>query len=256
MFRKYAAILRMKYVEMFAYQASTVAWMLGATIQPMITMTVWMNIYTDQADSFILYFSALVLVERMTGAWDAFEVEREIREGLFSYRIIRPYHHIHWAIAENIVYKILFLVMMVPVWLVLAIFVPAMRIHMSGGQWVLFIAAILVGAVIRFVYSYSFGLLSFWTTRVAGIYFLFESVSLFLSGRLAPLALMPPVIKEISMFMPYRYMIGFPIEIVTGTVQGSLAEGFLGGLVWAAVIGGILAFLWKAGLKKNSAVGG
>jgi ABC-2 type transport system permease protein len=108
MITKYRAILRMKYVEMFSYQLSTMVWMFGTMVQPLITMMVWINIYPDQGDTFILYFISLIMVERLTSAWDIWEMDRQIREGTFSYQIVRPFHPIHWAIAENIVYKGLF----------------------------------------------------------------------------------------------------------------------------------------------------
>src|SRR3954454_6524008 len=162
MITKYRAILRMKYVEMFSYQLSTLVWMFGTMVQPLITMMVWMNIYPDQGDSFILYFSSLIVVERLTSAWDVWEMDRQIREGSFSYQIVRPFHPIHWAIAENIVYKGLFLVVLLPCWIILSFFIPSLQLHLSISQWLLFLLAILLGAIIRFAFSFVFGILGFW----------------------------------------------------------------------------------------------
>lgn len=257
MFRKYIVLLRMKYVEMFAYQLATIVWMTGAMIQPLITMIVWMNINEARADEFILYFAALIFVERMTSAWDVWELDREIREGTFSYQIVRPFHPIHWAISENIIYKLLFLIILLPVWLLVSIFVPALRIQVSGAQWGLFLLALLIAAIVRFTFSYMFGLLGFWITKVTAVFGMFEAMSLFLSGRIAPFSLLPPLIQQISVYLPFRYMIGFPIEILTGAVHGAaLVYGFFGALIWAACFMIVLQVLWKAGLKKNQAVGG
>ncbi|WP_318509084.1 ABC transporter permease [Bacillus sp. T3] len=258
MFHKYAVLLRMKYVEMFAYQLATIVWMTGAMVQPLITMMVWINIYPKQENTFIFYFAMLIFVERMTSAWDVWEMEREIREGTYSYQIVRPFHPIHWAIAENLVYKGLFFVILLPVWGVLAFFVPALRLgHITVTQWLLFLVALLLAAVIRFLFSYTFGLLGFWITKVSALYGMFEAVSLFLSGRIAPLSLLPPYIKEISYYLPFRYMIGFPIELINGDVRGTaITAGFLGALFWSLFFILVSALLWKAGLKKSQAVGG
>ncbi|KPD01041.1 hypothetical protein LR69_00822 [Geobacillus sp. BCO2] len=118
MIRKYIALLRMKYIEMLAYRLATFVWMTGAITQPLITMFVWMNIHPEESGSFLFYFMAVIFVERMTSAWDVWELDREIREGTFSNLLLRPLHPIHWAIAENIVYKWLFAVILAPVWLV------------------------------------------------------------------------------------------------------------------------------------------
>jgi len=257
MITKYRAILRMKYVEMFSYQLSTMVWMFGTMIQPLITMMVWMNIYPDQGDSFILYFISLIMVERLTSAWDVWEMDRQIREGTFSYQIVRPFHPIHWAIAENIVYKGLFLVILVPSWIILSIFIPSLQLHLSFSQWGLFIAALLLGAIIRFAFSFMFGILGFWMTKVTAVYATFETVSLFISGRIAPFSLLPPLVKKISTFLPYRYMIGFPLEILTETAdRQTLLVGFIGSSIWTVLLIVAIVWLWKAGLKKNQAVGG
>lgn len=258
MFRKYSVLLRMKYVEMFAYRLATIVWMTGAMVQPLITMMVWMNIDPDQENEFIFYFAALIFVERMTSAWDVWELEREIREGTFSYQIVRPFHPIHWAIAENIVYKALFLVILIPAWGLLAVFIPALRLdQISAAQWLLFFCALLLAAVIRFLFSYTFGLLGFWVTKVTALYGMFEAVSLFLSGRIAPMSLLPPFLKTISFYLPFRYMVGFPIEILTGSVQGmDIVYGFGWAAVWSMFFMLAVLLLWKAGLRKNQAVGG
>lgn len=257
MLNKYAALFRMKYVEMFAYQLASMVWLLGSMVQPLITMMVWMNIYEDQSNTFILYFSILIFVERMTNAWDVWELETEIREGSFSNRILKPFHPIHSSIAENIVYKGLFVVALIPAWVVLAIFIPVLRVNMTGSQWVLFFIALILAAAIRFIYSYVFGLLGFWTNKVTALYITLEAVSLFISGRIAPFSLLPPVIRQISIFLPYRYIIGFPVEVVTGAVQGKdILYGFTGSILWVVLFILIFQFLWNAGLKKNQAVGG
>lgn len=257
MLAKYRALLRMKYVEMFSYQLSTMVWMFGTMVQPLITMMVWMNIYPEQGSSFVLYFISLIMVERLTSAWDVWEMDRQIREGTFSYQIVRPFHPVHWAIAENIVYKGLFIVILFPCWIVLSFFVPSLQLHLSAGEWGLFTAALCLAAVIRFAVSYLFGILGFWMTKVTAIYAMFETVSLFISGRIAPFSLLPPAVKQISIFLPYRYMIGFPLEILTQSADPhTLRIGFAGSCLWAVLLVGAIAWLWKAGLKKNQAVGG
>jgi len=257
MITKYIAILRMKYVEMFSYQLSTMVWMFGTMVQPLITMMVWMNIYPEEGESFILYFISLIMVERLTSAWDIWEMDRQIREGTFSYQIVRPFHPIHWAIAENIVYKGLFLVVLIPLWMILSFFIPSLQLHLSLSQWVLFFTALILGAIIRFAFSFMFGILGFWMTKVTAVYATFETVSLFISGRIAPFSLLPPVVKQISTFLPYRYMIGFPLEILTETAdRQTMIVGFIGSFIWTILLIGAIGWLWKAGLKKNQAVGG
>lgn len=257
MFRKYATLLRMKWVEMFEYRLASIVWVAGAMTQPLITMMVWININESLSNQFILYFAALIVVERLTAAWDVWELDREIREGTFSYAIVRPFHPIHWSIAENLVYKLVFFIILAPFWILAAVFVPALRLQVDPTTLLLFLASLVLAAVIRFSFSYACGLLGFWVNKVTAIYGMLEGLSLFFSGRIAPLPLLPPVIQEISYYLPFRYMIGFPVELLTGSVTGTdVWIGFLGSLSWTGIFCMLILLLWKQGIRKNQAVGG
>src|SRR5207248_530740 len=78
------------------------------------------------------------------------------------------------------------------VWLIVAAAWPAVRLPFGAGRWALTAAAVLLAAAMRFFISFATGLLAFWTTRATAIMELHAGISLFLSGRLAPLALLPP----------------------------------------------------------------
>lgn len=94
-------------------------------------------------------------------------------------------------------------------------------------------------------------------TKVAAVYGVIDVISLFLSGRIAPLGLLPPQLREWSEWLPFRYMISFPIEIATGAADGGeLARGFAIAAGWMMALIGALQWLWKAGMRKNQAVGG
>lgn len=112
--------------------------------------------------------------------------------------------------------------------------------------------AVLLGAVLRFLLSYICGLLGFWITKVTAVYGVLEVISLFLSGRIAPLSLLPPVLQQWSIFLPFRYMIGFPIDIITKAANShDMLQGFAIASIWIVVFVIALRWIWKAGLKKT-----
>ena len=83
------------------------------------------------------------------------------------------------------------------------------------------------------------------------------SASCEISVHVAPLSLLPPVLQQWSVFLPFRYMVGFPIDIITGAVnRKEMMTGFLLAAIWVMLFIIVLRWLWKAGLKKNQAVGG
>jgi len=117
--------------------------------------------------------------------------------------------------------------------------------------------ATLLAAVIRFFNNYATGLLAFWTTRATAMVDLQYGLSLFLSGRVAPLSLLPPAVARLANVLWFPYMLAFPVGLLTGGVPGSaILPGFAMQLAWAAAWVGIYLLIWNRGLKRYGAVGG
>jgi ABC-2 type transport system permease protein len=83
-------------------------------------------------------------------------------------------------------------------------------------------------------------------------------VSLFLAGRVAPLALLPPAVAGVAGVLWFRYMLAFPVDLLTGTVYSAdaLLRGFAGQIIWLAVWFAAYRVAWTRGLRRYGAVGG
>jgi ABC-2 type transport system permease protein len=87
---------------------------------------------------------------------------------------------------------------------------------------------------------------------------LHAGVALFLAGRVAPLALLPPALATVAGLLWFRGMISFPVEVLTGGVQGTAAlqRGFAEQVVWLLVWFGAYRLAWSRGIRQYGAVGG
>ena len=261
--RRYGALLRAAWLQDLQYRASIVLWLLWGVTEPAVALGIWWAIAADgpvqgyaRAD-FARYFFALMLVNQLTIAWDSWYLDSWIREGELNFRLARPIHPAHEAVAENIAYKARTAGMILVVWLIVAAAWPAVRLPFGAGRWALTAAAVLLAAAMRFLISFATGLLAFWTTRATAIMELHAGISLFLSGRLAPLALLPPAVARVAAFLWFPYMLAFPVDLLTGTVHGAaVVRGFVGQVVWLAVWLGAYRLAWTRGLRKYGAVGG
>lgn len=262
---KYKALLQAHWSSLLIYRSESFIWMIGAFIQPIVSLCVWISISQERevasfsTADYILYFTGVTFVGRMTGAWDIWSVDNDIRQGTYSAKLLRPFHPIHWSMAGNLTNKLFFAALMAPTWIVLAVFFPAMRLPGDAATFVLGLVAMLLAFLIRFLIGYQIGLLAFWTTRAASIYLLYESIHLFLSGRIAPLSMFPTWFQEIAMWLPFYLTIGFPVELWMGRFQGDpsgIAAGFAAQLLWLGVIMLLFRLEWRHGLKKYGAVGG
>jgi ABC-2 type transport system permease protein len=262
--RRYAALIRNAWLVDLQYRAAIVLWILWGLTEPAVALGIWWGIAGSGEVSgfarpdFARYFFGVMLVNALTIAWDSWYLDRWIREGDLNYRLARPLAPIHEALGDNLAYKMRTGTILLVVWLIAAAFWPAVRMPVDPGRWALTLLAVIFAAALRFFISFTTGLLAFWTTRATAIMELHAGVSMFLAGRLAPLALLPPVVAGVAGVLWFRSMLSFPVEILTGAVRdpAALVRGYAAQVAWVGVWGFACLIAWRRGIAKYGAVGG
>jgi ABC-2 type transport system permease protein len=261
---RYGVFIRNAWLVDLQYRASIVLWVLWGVTEPGIALGIWWAIAAAGPvagygrDDFAQYFFAVMLVNQLTIAWDSWYLDRWIREGELNFRLARPLHPIHEALADNFAYKVRSATIILAVWVLVALVWPAVRIPVAPGRWALTALAVLLAAVLRFFISFTTGLLAFWTERATAIMELHGGIALFLAGRIAPLALLPPAVAAIAQILWFHGMLAFPAEVLTGAAveHATLIRGFTEQVVWLGLWGGACALAWQRGLRRYGAVGG
>ena len=249
--------------SMFQYRASLLIWMIGQVLEPLVYLIVWSVVSNSSGGSvgdyttteFAAYFILLMLVNQFTYTWIMYEFDYRIREGILSFALLKPVHPIHSDIADNASSKLITLPIMI---LIVAGLAAIFHASISPAPWAiaLFIPALLLAFSVRFLLEWTLAQAAFWTTRVGAINQTYFVLMLFLSGQIAPLTLLPHLVQVAAMILPFRWMIGFPVELLLGRL--TLAEALRGLGVQAAWLGAsfvLLRIVWRAGVRIYSAVG-
>lgn len=251
-------MLTVYYAYMVEYRAELILWVLAGSL-PIILMGIW----TEAAQGgkfgltpvdFARYFLAVFLVRQFTVVWVIWEFEREVVEGKLSPRLLQPldpiWHHIASHVSERAARLpfALFLIMLFFILYPQAFWVPSLT------NLLLFALASLLAFALRFVIQYTFAMFAFWTERASAIenfWFLFY---LFLSGLIAPLDVFPEPVRSLVLLTPFPYLIDFPASLLVG-LPVDVARGFWSMIGWILVFLGANRLLWRAGLKRYSAMG-
>lgn len=257
------AQLKTSLAVQFQYRMSLAIWMIGRVLEPLIYLIVWttvaqarggeVNGYT--AGDFAAYFIMLMIVNQATFSWIMWEYDYVIRTGQFNFKLLRPIHPIHADVADNVAYKLLTLVILIPAAFFLAwLFPPTFNLQiwsLAAGA-----VAIVLAFVVRFVIEWTIAMAALWTSRINAINQSYYVILLFMSGQFAPLAVMPQPIQALANFLPFRWLIAFPVELMLGRLGPQEAlTGFGMQLLWLTVALTALSFVWRAGVKQYSAVG-
>jgi ABC-2 type transport system permease protein len=206
---------------------------------------------------FLAYYLAALVVRLMTGAWVVWELTFEIRQGTLSYRLLRPLHPLLAYAAENVAAMPLRLAVSLPV-AGLALWITAgERLTRDPLLLALFPLTVLGGWLITFLAMALVGTLAFRVDSATSLFEIWMGLFGVFSGYLVPLELFPPWVQALARVLPFRSMLGFPVELVTGLLPRAQALAEL--LVqWGWIAGLLLAvrLAWRAGLRHYSAFGG
>jgi ABC-2 type transport system permease protein len=259
----YLTTMRLAVQEQFQYRTANYFYMFGMVAEPVIYLVVWTTIAEQQGGSvqglsagyFAAYYIVWTLVRNMNIVFGAPYWEQRIREGELTGALLRPLHPLHWDIAYFAGWKVVVIVLWIPLALGLSLlFDPALS--PNAQQVATFAVAIWGAYLLRTMFQSALGMLCFWTTRGAAIFDLWMTLELLLSGRLVPLPLMPDWVQTISWFLPFQWAFYFPIEALVGDLSNTeLVRGLAFQLFWILVGLGIFKLAWRSAVKHFSSVG-
>lgn len=202
------------------------------------------------------YYVVLILVNQLTFSGNNWTVGDAIRYGRFNFLLLRPLSPVYDALASEVAVKVVFMTFAVPLAAILALLLRA-RFDLSLANSLAFVPALVLAWALRWLWGYWLALLSFWATRADALLSLQESLIFLLAGQVAPVGLLPGPMQTAATILPFRYMVSFPVEVLTGQLSGrDLGIGFVLQIGWLLVALALFLVLWRAGLKRYSAVGG
>ncbi len=257
--RAYPTLLRVGFAGALAYRAELIIWMLTTTM-PLVSLALWSSVSRNAPlgrfgpKEFVGYFLAALIVRQITGSWLVWELNYEIKQGTLSQKLLKPIHPLWVYSASNLA--------AVPLRAVLCIPVVLVAIHYA--QWTtnpsllaIFVLSLVGAWCINFFAMALVGSLAFFMESSTGVFELWLITFMLLSGYVVPLELFPSWAREIAQVLPFRYTLGFPVEVMTGMLDVPAALSQLA-KQWAQAatmaIAGILAF--RAGTRRFGAFGG
>jgi ABC-2 type transport system permease protein len=212
----------------------------GWMIPPLIYLFVWTTAAGDgivgglRRGQFASYYLILIVVNQLTYSQTNWTVGDVIRSGDLNVWLLRPMPPLFQALSSEIAGKVVYMAFVLPVAAGLTL-VLRPELHLTLGQMVTFVPALVLAWALRFFWGYWLALLAFWATRADGLLALQDAMVFLIGGQVAPTTILTGTLAQAAVLLPFRYMVGFPVEVLTGQLEtGALLIGFLGQLGWLA----------------------
>jgi ABC-2 type transport system permease protein len=260
--RALPTLVRVGFAEAIAYRAEMLVWLLSTTM-PLVMLALMTAVAREgpvgrfgKAD-FTAYYLAALVVRLLTGAWVIWEVNFEIRQGTLAYRLLRPIHPLLAYAAENIGAMPLRVALVLPLAAVAVVVAGPSHVTHDPVLLAVFPVAVVGAWLITFLAMAVIGALAFYVESSGSLFEVWLGLFGVFAGYLIPLELFPHWLATVARFLPFRYMLAFPVEMIVGMTPRGAALVELG-IQWLFV--GALALaaraIWRVGLRRFAAFGG
>lgn len=260
--RALPTLVRIGFAEAIAYRAEMLVWMLSTTM-PLLMLALFSAVARDGPigdwgqEDFAMYFLATFVVRQFTSAWAAWEINYEVRTGALAMRLLRPISPVaSWAV-ENLAAMPLRLVVAIPVAVIALVTIGGDRISHGALNGALFVVSLAAAWLLTFLVHVTIGTLSLWIEQSLKVLDVWFAGYLVLSGYLVPVDLFPPWARVAMRWLPFRYQIGLPVEILLGSHTTRETLSLLAiQLGWVALAAAVAWAVWRRGLRRFAAFGG
>ena len=260
--RAFPTLFRVGLVEIVAYRAEFLVWIL-TTNMPLVQLAVWLAVAADgpvgrfDAHRFTAYYLSVLTVRLLTSTWLVWQMSMEIRDGTLSSRLLRPIHPLLAYAAQHLAGVPLRALVVSPIFAIM-IYAAGDRLALRSPALVGMFAASLLGAwLLIFFTMVLVGALAFFVESAVAVFELWLAVHAVFSGYLIPLEMLPSWIGRAAAVLPFRFMLGYPVEILVGLLDPATALRQLA-VQWGYVLllFALAMMVWRAGVRRFAAFGG
>lgn len=179
-----------------------------------------------------------------------------IHSGGMNLLLLRPLSPHFSTLATEIAGKVVCMIFVIPIAAMLAILLHP-SLHTTPNNVLLFFVTLLLAWLLRFFWGYWLALFAFWMTRSDALLSIQDTLIFLLAGQVAPIVLLPGILRNIAVLLPFRYMVSFPLEILLGHLSApELLTGLAYQISWGAIAFVLFITTWRRGLRYYVAIGG
>lgn len=261
--RKVRALFVIYFQDSLAYRASGFLWILTDLVQCLIMPMVWLAAYNGRSElggyhpaQMVMYYLMVALTSNFVVSHLMWDVAYEIKEGLLSQWLVRPFPFLWVLFVRNLSWRVVRTFLFLPM-LGLCILYYRSYFDLSllrlEGWWLL---SLVLGHLVSFFSSFMLANLAFWLQETYSVFGLYYIPMLLLSGWVAPLGLTPGWLQWLAAVLPFRYTTAVPVEIALGKLTSdALGVAILGQFIWAGLGLALGWVLWRKGLHQYTGVG-
>ncbi|MCL2185331.1 MAG: ABC-2 family transporter protein [Treponema sp.] len=265
--RKYGAVFSQGIQSAMEYRADFLFGLFNGCFSVFIQFFLWTAIYSGSQENnlygysypqMVVYVIMAGIMLRIVSIDFHYDIAFDIKQGTLNRFLTQPISYFPYRVFDFIgrkIFQLGFIIVISAGVLIFTHFVFSAEFTLSN---ILFAVLVLpLSLFLNCMLFYCISMTAFWMTEAWGVFDGMGVVSTILSGGLFPLSVFGETAQEIFKYMPFQYVIYFPLRIICGNAQKEdIVFGICAQLIWILLLYILAKLLWRAGMKKYIAAGG
>lgn len=263
--KKYLGLFKNFFASAIEYRAYLIGLMILELISLGSTVILWFAVYSSNNEvggynfnDAILYYLAVPFIGSITQVFISDKLSKEIRQGILSNYLLKPYRVWLGAFVDVIANKINYLMLILPIYVGVVLFYFAKTGQgFNINNLLTGVLVALAAFLMHFVLDLMITWLSFWTHDIWCFVHVKNIIFSIFGGVSFPFDFLSAGLRSVFEFLPFKYLFYIPISYMLGKRAGIevLLRDLGGMLAWTLLFILIGAFLWEKGLKKYESFG-
>ncbi|MDY7991046.1 ABC-2 family transporter protein [Paenibacillus polymyxa] len=266
-FPKYGRVFQLGVQSSLEYRFDFLFSLISAIFPILIQYYIWSAVYgrSESSEFFgytygqmILYTITAAIVTKIVTTDIGQNVATEIKDGGLNKYLVQPVSFFALKLFTMLGQKIFFFSAMLCILLFTLVYLTGTYgIRIPLAHILLFMVSMVMSLLLNFLISYTLAAVAFILSEIS---YFFEMTGLFviiLSGGVFPIEVFGKTINKILDYLPFKYTIHFPANVINGRLSMDEAVQGIGmQFFWMIALLAFSRIVWRAGMKKYLGLGG
>lgn len=264
----YIKYFKTQIINGFQYKAAAFAGILTQMFWGILNTLVFIAFYTNISSSMEISLNELITYVWLNQSFLTLiyirtkddEILKSIKNGTVAYELCRPYNLYNWWYIKFLSKKYAAVLLRFLPIILFGFILPEpykLGLPFSFNCFILFIITLVLGSLILCAILMIIQSIAFFTNESKGISDIIFVLGDLFAGAILPLPLMPKIVQNISMYLPFRFIGDLSFRVYSGNINVSYAINAIGlQIIWLIILVVIGHFIMKVALKKVCIQGG
>jgi ABC-2 type transport system permease protein len=262
--RLFWELSKLSFQRYLTYRAATLAGLLTNVFFGFLRAAVLVALYGTRQEVADISVQGAITYTGLTQAVIAYlsifgwyEIMRSVYNGEVASDLLKPLGYFTFWLAQDVGRAIVNLFLRGLTIMLIYTLIFEITLPGSGGQWLAFTLALILGLLVSFAWRFLVNLAAFWTPNAVGVGRFAFGITWVMSGFFMPLRFFPDWFVTLCHLTPFPAMVNTIIEVYLGVLTGpALLRALLGQALWVVILAVAGQLVLRAGVRRLVIQGG